>query len=1051
MIPRRFIVCFIATLFAGLIAQSAHAQKKNSEPLETQLLSESPESLAKAARKNGDPIRGAILFYQQNLSCTKCHSNGATPSESPLGPDLSHSEPGTMPERLVEALLVPSKLIRKGYEAVTINRADGTTVTGLIAETRNDAIVLRDATAPLKLLTIANGDIESRKNSANSLMPVGLMNMLADRQQFLDLVSYLVESAEFGPARARSLRPDPSIIDPPLPAYEADLDHAGLVTNLNNASLKRGEAIYTLICASCHGTKDTVGSMPTALRFAEGKLKNGADLHSMYKTVTRGYGMMAAQQTLVPQQKYDVIHYIREQFFKPHNSTQYLRADANYLAALPKGISHGPAPSESAPWKKMDYGQTLMGTFEVSPKNIAYKGIAVRLDDGPGGIAQGKAFVIYEHDTLRMAAGWTGEGFCDWNGINFNGRHQVHPKIVGSLAFENLGLGWANPETGLFTDPRELGRDGKPYGPLPKSWAKYRSLTHVGNRAILTYTVGQTLIQESPGVIGSAADAVFTRSFEIGARAAPLILRMADDTPTIQSGVVALTGGELTTTAGQRLLRIPAGNDTIRFNVWVGREAPTANIGESLDIAALIKSKQPTTPQTLTTQLNTGTDNGPFAVDTFTAPDKNPWSAQLRFTGLDFHDGGKELVACTWDGDVWKMTGLERADGNLSWTRIATGLFQPLGLKIVNGLVHVGCRDQIVRLRDTNNDGLTDTYECLNSDHLVTESFHEFAMGLQTDADGNFYYTKSARHGQTAVVPHHGTLLRVAKDGSKTDILATGFRAPNGVCVNPDGTFFVTDQEGHWVPKNRINWIRPGSHFYGNLWGYTTITDPSDTVQDEPLCWITNRFDRSPAELLWVKSPQWGGLNGALLNLSYGTGKVYVVPHETIGEQMQGGVATLPLPPFATGIMRGRFNPLDGQLYACGMYAWAGNQQQPGGLYRIRATGQPSYLPVGYHVTREGLALTFSEPLRPDSVSDPKNFGLKIWDLTRSARYGSAHQNEQALTVTMATLSPDGKTITLTIPKLRATRGLELWYSVRGANGRAIDGLLHATINKVPE
>ena len=83
-------------------------------------------------------------------------------------------------------------------------------------------------------------------------------------------------------------------------------------------------------------------------------------------------------------------------------------------------------------------------------------------------------------------------------------------------------------------------------------------------------------------------------------------------------------------------------------------------------------------------------------------------------------------------------------------------------------------------------------------------------MGLQTDAEGNFYYAKAARHGLTAVVPQHGTLLRVSKDGSRTEILATGFRAPNGVCLNPDGTFFLTDQEGFWTPKNRINWVKRG-------------------------------------------------------------------------------------------------------------------------------------------------------------------------------------------------------------------------------------------------
>ena len=39
-------------------------------------------------------------------------------------------------------------------------------------------------------------------------------------------------------------------------------------------------------------------------------------------------------------------------------------------------------------------------------------------------------------------------------------------------------------------------------------------------------------------------------------------------------------------------------------------------------------------------------------------------------------------------------------------------------------------------------------------------------MGLQTDAEGNFYYAKAARHALNAVVPQHGTLLRVSKDGS---------------------------------------------------------------------------------------------------------------------------------------------------------------------------------------------------------------------------------------------------------------------------------------------
>ncbi len=201
-------------------------------------------------------------------------------------------------------------------------------------------------------------------------------------------------------------------------------------------------------------------------------------------------------------------------------------------------------------------------------------------------------------------------------------------------------------------------------------------------------------------------------------------------------------------------------------------------------------------------------------------------------------------------------------EAGLTWQRIASGLFQPLGLKFRDGAIFVCCRDQIVKLHDLNGDGETDFYECFNNDHQVTEHFHEFAMGLQTDADGNFYYAKSGRHALPALVPHHGTLLKVSKDGAKTEILATGFRAANGVCLNPDGTFFVTDQEGFWTPKNRINLVEKGG-FYGNMLGYTDVTDTSDAAMKQPLCWITNDFDRSPAELLWVTSDEVGAARRA--------------------------------------------------------------------------------------------------------------------------------------------------------------------------------------------
>jgi hypothetical protein len=269
------------------------------------------------------------------------------------------------------------------------------------------------------------------------------------------------------------------------------------------------------------------------------------------------------------------------------------------------------------------------------------------------------------------------------------------------------------------------------------------------------------------------------------------------------------------------------------------------------------------------------------------------------------------------------------------------------------------------------------------------------------------------------------------------------------VCLNPDGTFFVTDQEGFWTPKNRINLVEKGG-FYGNMWGYTDVTDPSDSAMKQPLCWITNEFDRSPAELIWVPAKTWGPLAGSLLNTSYGMGKIFVVPYETVNGQAQGGMCALPLPLFPTGVMRPRFHPTDGHLYVCGMYAWASNQTAPGGFYRVRYTGKPADLPVGLTAKAGAVELTFTDTLDPKFL-DAKNFAIKVWGLKRSQNYGSKHIDEKPLTVVKARLSADGKTVRLEVPDLAPTWGMEIKYRLTGIDGRSVIGVIHNTIHELQE
>jgi putative heme-binding domain-containing protein len=1088
------------------------------QTLEDELQRTPTAELAGLAGREGDAIRGAVVFFQHQMACSKCHSTGdAKPST--LGPDLTTLGKDVGDQMLVEAVLQPSKVIRQGFESVTVVTTAGRTLVGLLVERTNDSLMIRDISRDGELKMLPAAEIEDVTLNTVSIMPAAQVNQLASRQQFLDLVRYLIEIRDGGAQRARELKPSPALLTFSLPEYEQHLDHAALIGDWSEASFKRGEAIYQRVCANCHGTRERPGSLPTSLRFAEGKFKNGSDPLAMYQTLTRGFGLMAAQTWMVPSQKYDVIHYIRETYLRQHSPTQFVTVGPAYLARLPKGDTRGPEPSQIEPWSAMDYGPSLTNTYEVPGRshNLAYKGIAVRLDPGAGGVSRGRHWMLFDTDTLRVAAAWSapergdlGGNFIDWRGIQFNGEHQIHPRVVGRIALANsTGPGWANPVTAGFRDDQRVeGRDGRRYGPLPRNWAKFRGLYHYGQQVVVSYSVGATDVLELPRLL--TRDDVpeiplFLRTLNVGPRDRELVMQVAENTaagartvavegtigsvvkfpsadaspdsrnsePIVAGFVPQNIPAVWSATGGQLQLTIPAGKEPLKFTVWTAAvpcekkdqaEKLIADLSDpvipdpDLALTSFTSGGPPRWPQKLETRPAIGSDDGPFAVDVLTAPESNPWLAQVRFTGLDFLPDGR-IAVCSWDGDVWLVEispppsiGNEPAPAPvLRWQRIASGLFQPLGLKITSGKIHVICRDQLTVLHDLNGDGEIDFYECLNNDHQVTEHFHEFAMGLQTDADGNFYYAKSGRHALPAVVPHHGTLLRISRDGSRTDILATGFRAANGVCLNPDGSFMVTDQEGFWNPKNRINWVTLNPtgkpRFYGNMFGYHDVTDSSDAAMEPPLCWITNAFDRSPAELVWVDSDRWGPLHGSLLNLSYGYGKVYVVPHEKVHGVMQGGMIELPIPAFPTGVMRGRFNPRDSQLYLCGMFAWAGSATYPGGLYRLRATGRPMHLPIALHARKACLEITFTEPLDPAAV-DVQNVHIKTWSLKRTENYGSDHYKERPLCIRGAASSTDGKTLSLKVPDLRPTWCMEIKYALRSADGKPVAGIIHNTIHE---
>ena len=350
-----------------------------------------------------------------------------------------------------------------------------------------------------------------------------------------------------------------------LPSYEKEIDHKGFIDDIqkhHEASMGNGQKIYNKACFTCHGNPAQEGSIPKAFKYWKDKFKVGNDPYSIYQTLTRGYGSMPAQTNLTPIEKYQVIHYIREEFLLKQNKNEYFQIDSIYLASLPVGKSKGPAPMEQKPWAEMDYGNFLINTYELvdsnakereissgpSPlrdenlanANFAYKGIAVRLDEGSGGVAAGKAWLIFDHDVMRIAGAWTGKGFIDWEGILLNGNHNISPRTIGNLHFSNpVGPGWANPINGSFVDTRFKATDKRRFGPLPRNLTQDKGLYRSKNKVIGSYTVGDANILEKFGLEGSTDTPIFTRTLNISKSSYPLKMRIAPS-----SASVALIGND---------------------------------------------------------------------------------------------------------------------------------------------------------------------------------------------------------------------------------------------------------------------------------------------------------------------------------------------------------------------------------------------------------------------------------------------------------------------------------------------------------------------------
>ncbi|MCP4847765.1 MAG: hypothetical protein GY899_07460, partial [Verrucomicrobiaceae bacterium] len=345
-------------------------------------------------------------------------------------------------------------------------------------------------------------------------------------------------------------------------------------------------------------------------------------------------------------------------------------------------------------WATSDLGGVFSATIDLRGAKPAtvFKAIAVSLGDKANRIT---AVCDSEMLSLVTAVPEHGVMFNTYrDGLGGSGHWLGAPYLFNNLP----GPGWAMGAS--FEDSRE-----DKSGPLPAKHAQYRGLYRHGESTIFSYTVGDVGVLEmfDAGPGGKS----LRRHIEIDAAKAEMLLSVGT-AATVAKVLGDAGGAEIVQVDERKVLKIPAHAKPLRLQLVIGADAQG---GKARDLRAMTKGGKARYPQPLVTKGELGSGKGAYVVDTITPPFENPGKVLFRFGGHDFFSGGDAAV-CTMDGDVWVVSGIDGKLEKLSWRRFATGLFQPLGLRIAGDKVYVLGRDQITRLHDLNGDGEADFYEC---------------------------------------------------------------------------------------------------------------------------------------------------------------------------------------------------------------------------------------------------------------------------------------------------------------------------------------------------
>jgi putative membrane-bound dehydrogenase-like protein len=142
-----------------------------------------------------------------------------------------------------------------------------------------------------------------------------------------------------------------------------------------------------------------------------------------------------------------------------------------------------------------------------------------------------------------------------------------------------------------------------------------------------------------------------------------------------------------------------------------------------------------------------------------------------------------------------------------------------------NGSVYLATRNEILRLRDDDHDGKAEKAD-RKLVFLDTKGRypHNGLSGLAFDGKGGLYFGMGENLGEAYTIKgsdgstpddqsEGGNVFHATENGAKLRRVANGFWNPFGMCVDPWGSVFATDNDPDSRPPNRLHHIVEGGDY----------------------------------------------------------------------------------------------------------------------------------------------------------------------------------------------------------------------------------------------